>query len=355
LVGLLLSFTGSFMQNAAILWHVSLLVAPERKGLALGLVGLVASDRFVLFSLVSRCRGGRAGSRRLMLFHAGRLDDRRCGGSPLLTVRGLSAVWPIYVLGRIELAVGAFDLPARPGARPVARSTGTPAECDQPEHDHDADASVAGPALGGVIIATTRPRVGLRGERALVQLRDSRAVDDARSPRAGSAGRPAHETMCRCMPHSKGCRFRLSGLRLIRSTMLLDFLRDVFLVGDRASANLCAGYSERRRPGYGWLFAAPAVGALITSAAMVPLTERIERAVRTLIWAVLGYGAATVLFGISRSFWVPFACLALTGANRHGQHGDSANIVRQLETPDRLRGRMTGRQHGVLRRRAATR
>jgi len=38
--GLLASFTGSFMQNAGLLWHVSLLVPPERRGLALGMVGL---------------------------------------------------------------------------------------------------------------------------------------------------------------------------------------------------------------------------------------------------------------------------------------------------------------------------
>ena len=39
-IGLMVSFTGSMMQNAALLWNVSLLVPPERKGLALGTVGL---------------------------------------------------------------------------------------------------------------------------------------------------------------------------------------------------------------------------------------------------------------------------------------------------------------------------
>jgi MFS family permease len=93
--------------------------------------------------------------------------------------------------------------------------------------------------------------------------------------------------------------------------------------------------------GYGWLYAAPAVGALITSAALVPWADRIERRGQTLLWAVAGYGLATVVFGLSRSFWLTFACLALTGAT------DTVsmvirNVIRQLETPDRLRGRMTG-------------
>ena len=52
-IGLLLSFSGSMMQNAALLWHVSLLVAPERKALALGFVGLVRVLPVVVFSMVS--------------------------------------------------------------------------------------------------------------------------------------------------------------------------------------------------------------------------------------------------------------------------------------------------------------
>ena len=79
----------------------------------------------------------------------------------------------------------------------------------------------------------------------------------------------------------------------------------------------------------------------VSSAAMVPLAERIEPRGRVLLWAVCGYGVATVIFGLSRSFWLTFACLAMTGAT------DTVstiirNVIRQLETPDRLRGRMTG-------------
>jgi hypothetical protein len=50
---------------------------------------------------------------------------------------------------------------------------------------------------------------------------------------------------------------------------------------------------------------------------------------------------STILFGLSRDFWVSFVCLAFTGA------ADTVStvlrgVIRQLETPDRLRGRMTG-------------
>ena len=128
---------------------------------------------------------------------------------------------------------------------------------------------------------------------------------------------------------------------IIRSTMLLDFFATFFSSATALLPIFAQDVLGVGAHGYGWLYAAPAVGAVMTSAAMVPAVERIERRGLTLLWAVAVYGAATVVFGLSRSFWLTFACLAATGA------ADTVsmvirNIVRQLETPDRLRGRMIG-------------
>jgi MFS family permease len=73
----------------------------------------------------------------------------------------------------------------------------------------------------------------------------------------------------------------------------------------------------------------------------VPAIDAITERGRMLLWSVAVYGAATVVFGFSRVFWLTFACLAVTGA------ADTVsmvlrNIVRQMETPDHLRGRMVG-------------
>jgi MFS family permease len=108
--------------------------------------------------------------------------------------------------------------------------------------------------------------------------------------------------------------------------LLPIFAQDVLHVGAR---------------GYGWLYAAPSVGAVTASASMVPMVDRIRNRGAVLLWAVVGYGLATVVFGLSRHFWLTFLCLVLTGAT------DTVsmvlrNLIRQLETPDRLRGRMTG-------------
>jgi predicted MFS family arabinose efflux permease len=83
------------------------------------------------------------------------------------------------------------------------------------------------------------------------------------------------------------------------------------------------------------------VGAVLTSVALVPLLERIDRRGVAMLWAVLGFGLATVVFGLSRDFTLTFVCLALTGAT------DTVsmvirNIIRQMNTPDAMRGRMTG-------------
>src|SRR5512133_3488681 len=65
--GQLVSFSGTMMQSAAILWHVSLLVPDDRKGLALGLVGLVRIVPIIAFSLISGVVADVLDRRKLML------------------------------------------------------------------------------------------------------------------------------------------------------------------------------------------------------------------------------------------------------------------------------------------------
>src|SRR5258706_7562704 len=68
----LVSMAGSMMQSAAILWHVSLLVPPHQRGLALGMVGLVRVVPIIGFSLISGVVADALDRRRVMLVtHAG--------------------------------------------------------------------------------------------------------------------------------------------------------------------------------------------------------------------------------------------------------------------------------------------
>lgn len=90
--------------------------------------------------------------------------------------------------------------------------------------------------------------------------------------------------------------------------------------------------------GLGVLRAAPAVGALFMSLVLTrwPLERRVGR---RLLMAVAVFGLATVVFGLSHSFWLSVIALAVTGA------ADNISVVvrltvMQLETPDEMRGRV---------------
>jgi MFS family permease len=337
-IGLLVSFTGSMMQNAALLWHVSLLVPPERKGLALGLVGLVRVVPVVVFSLISGVVADAWDRRRLMLFTQ---IGATCVASALAVIafRGITVVWPIYALAALGSAVGAFDLPARNALVPslVPR-----------EHLPNAislnttmfqTASVVGPSLGGILIAATG--VGwvyvANAVSFLFVIAALLMMRDLPEKQLSASGKKDEVSFHAAL---EGLRFVFRS-PLIRSTMLLDFFATFFSSATALLPIFAQDILHVGAKGYGWLYAAPAAGALMMSAVMIPMTERIERRGPVLLWAVAGYGLATVVFGISRSFWLTFFCLAMTGAT------DTVsmiirNIVRQLETPDRLRGRMTG-------------
>jgi hypothetical protein len=202
-------------------------------------------------------------------------------------------------------------------------------------------ASVAGPALGGLMIAT-----GILGWVSAVNAVSFLFVIAALAAMKGQG-----------TTHIDGAGARdrgnfsvaaaLDGLRfvfrapLIRSTMLLDFFATFFSSATALLPIFAQDVLHVGARGYGWLYAAPAAGAVLASAAMVRGVDHITHRGHTLVASVLVYGLATVVFGLSTLFWLTFACLAATGA------ADTVsmifrNLIRQLETPDYMRGRMIG-------------
>jgi MFS family permease len=338
--GLLISFSGSLMQSAAILWHVSLLVPDNRRALALGLVGLVRVVPVVFFSLLSGVAADVYDRRKLMLLTQ-TVMAALAAALAILTWRGLDAVWPVYAIAAASSAAGAFDLPARQSLIPnlVPR-----------EHLANAltlntimfqVAAVAGPALGGIVIgqfgvAWTYAANAISFLVVIAALMMMKGVG-GRGPMVRDGREATRFTVQAAL---EGLRFVFRA-PLIRSTMVLDFFATFFssataLLPIYAQDILAVGAN-----GYGWLYAAPAAGAILASAVMMKAVDVIDRRGSVLIAAVAGYGAATIAFGLSRNFWLSFTCLAATGA------ADTVsmvfrNLLRQLETPDHLRGRMTG-------------
>jgi MFS family permease len=258
----------------------------------------------------------------------------------VLTFRGLSATWPIYLLAFLGAGVGTFDLPARQALVPTLVPRAHLPNAISMNTIMFQAASVVGPSLAGIVIAAAG--VGwvyvanaLSFGCVIVALLMMRGVT-GKPLREGHE--PADDISLRAA--REGLKFVFES-PLIRSTMLLDFFATFFSSASALLPIFAQDVLHVGAKGYGWLYAAPAVGAVAMSAVMIPLTNRIERRGPVLLWAVAGYGLATVVFGMSTWFWLTFVCLAMTGAM------DTIsmiirNIVRQLETPDRLRGRMIG-------------
>src|SRR5262245_50092138 len=152
--GLLVSFSGTFMQNAALLWHVSLLVTPDKKALVLGLVGLGRVAPVVVFSMISGVVAD-AVDRRLVLLLTHTLAALVAFGLSVLAYHGVSHLWPVYVLAAIGGGVSAFDLPARAALVPMLVPREHLANAITLNTIMFQTASVVGPAAAGIVIAKT--------------------------------------------------------------------------------------------------------------------------------------------------------------------------------------------------------
>lgn len=137
----------------------------------------------------------------------------------------------------------------------------------------------------------------------------------------------------------------LDGLRFLRrtpiimSTMTLDFFATLF----GAATLLLPAFAEQTlhldRQWWGLLYSAPAAGAVLAGLVMSWLGDVRHQGWLVLISVTL-YGLAWTVFGVSNIAWLALLALAGTGA------ADTVSMVmrqtiRQLSTPDELRGRMT--------------
>ena len=241
-------------------------------------------------------------------------------------------------LAGIGSAAGAFDNPARSALIPTLVPR---------EHLSNAIslgaimfqiASVVGPAIGGIIIATLG--VGwvyainaLTFVCVIAALLMMRAVPsrDTREP---------SDVSLRAVRDGLGFVFSSP---IIRSTMLLDFFATFFASATALLPIFAQDVLHVGARGYGWLYAAPSVGAMVTSVVMIQVIERIERR-GTPSMEHCGYVLRRSSSGIS--------VVRLTSLHR--DYGSRRYVIRclrthpQLDTPDHLRGRMTGVNMGFF-------
>jgi MFS family permease len=137
----------------------------------------------------------------------------------------------------------------------------------------------------------------------------------------------------------------LDGLKFVRSktliwsTMILDFFSTLFASATVILPIFAKDILMVGPEGLGLLYAAPSVGAVLTGLVMANF-PRIKNQGIILLSAVGVFGVATIVFGLSKNFLVSLIALGFVGA------GDSVstiirNVIRNIETPDYIRGRMT--------------
>lgn len=329
-LGLLISIAGTQMQIWAIFWHIRTLTAEP---IALGGVGLARILPVIFFSLIGGAVADSFNRRRILFLtqSSAALIALALG---LFTQFGHITVWHIYALTALQAVAVAFDGPARQALVPnLVPAKDLPNAFSMTSLAFQTG-SIVGPALSGFTIA-------YGGQEAVYYINAASflavilallligEIPQKIAPRARAVSWDAIR---------EGIVFILNK-PIILSTMLLDFLATFFASANTLMPIIAVDILKVGVVEYGWLSAAQSVGAVL-AALVVSQVHELKRQGPIFLGAVVVFGAATVAFGLSRSFVLAWSALAITGA------ADSVstiirNTIRQLQTPDHIRGRMT--------------
>jgi MFS family permease len=126
---------------------------------------------------------------------------------------------------------------------------------------------------------------------------------------------------------------------IILSTMLMDFVATFFASANTMMPIVAKDILKVGEIGYGWLSSAQAIGSVIAGI-VVSQVQKLHKQGLTFLIAVVIFGAATVLFGATTIFTIAMVALILMGA-ADAVSTIIRNTIRQLNTPDHIRGRMT--------------
>jgi MFS family permease len=315
------------MLNVAVGWQVYQLT---RDPLHLGLIGLAQFLPF--FALVLPAgQVADACDRRLVLIGA-YLVEASCAAMLLwFTLSGERGIWPVFLAMFLFGCGRAFWMPAGQALTPNLVPVEAFPSAVAVNSTLFQTGVIVGPAIGGVLLLLG-PGVVYGTVLGLLTLVVLLVVSI----------KPVRVAV-------RAAAFKLSdvleGLRFVfrRRTVLGAISLDLFAVlfgGATAMLPIYASDVLHVNPaGFGALRAAPGIGAALVAAALAlsPLDRHVGR---WMFGGVALFGASTVVFGVSESFWLSMAALFLLGM------GDMVSVfVRhllvQLETPDEIRGRVS--------------
>ncbi|MBI5840122.1 MAG: MFS transporter [Chloroflexi bacterium] len=329
-LGQLISITGTQMQIWALFWHINQL---NENPIALGGIGLARILPVIIFSLIG---GALADStnRRNVLFFTQSSAALLALALGLLTQFGSITIWHIYALTALQAVAVAFDGPARQALIPNLVPQKDLPNAFSMTFTSFQIGSVLGPALTGFVIA-------FAGQEAVYYFNAISFVavlfalvmiGDVPQKFAEKAAGVSVQSI------REGIRFILSK-PIILSSMLLDFVATFFASANTLMPIIAKDVLNVGVVEYGYLSAAQAVGAVI-AALVISQVKELRRQGQLFIVSVVVFGLATILFGGTSFFVVAWCALAATGA-ADAVSTIIRNTIRQLQTPDYIRGRMT--------------
>lgn len=328
-IGTFIASLGEQMVNVAIGWELYLRTG---SALALGFVGLVQVLPVFVLSLPAGHLADRLNRKAIVIVTQLLLALASLGLTALSYTHG--ALLLIYAC-LLLIGIGvAFNGPAASTLIPQA----------VPEQDFESAArwsssswqlaAVIGPALGGFVIALGHGTALVYGLNALASLifLTSLLLFRGRQQQLSTSQGTTLSSL-------------LEGIRFLRQThvILAAITLDMFAVLLGGATTLLPIFAQNilhvGPTGLGWLRAAPSIGAVCVSIGLTRLPP-FKHAGKTLLVAVTGFGLATIVFGLSRSFWLSLVMLFLLGGF------DNISVVIRstlllTQTPDTLRGRIS--------------
>jgi MFS family permease len=330
--GNLLASLGLQMQKVAVGWEIvdRLQHDPRAAAMAVGWVGFVQVLPVIFLAIPVGHVIDRSDRKRVIMAAAALMAASSLGLAAASVVQA-----PLLIMYACLLASGvgrAFSQPAKAAFLPqiVPRDRFSNAVTWNTGGFHLA--SILGPLLaGGLIYQTHSP--------ALVYTVDALFVLTLLSLLTLVAGR-AYK------PHNEPLTLQslTAGIGFVWRTKLIlgAITLDMFAVLLGGAVALLPIYARDilyvNAFGLGCLTAAPAIGAL-TMTFFLAHRPPMKNAGPALLWAVAGFGVATIVFGVSRNFWLSLTMLLATGALDQISVVVRHTLV-QLMTPDAMRGRV---------------
>jgi len=328
-IGQFVSTTGSQMRQAAVAWQIYVLT---HSPVALGALGLVRAAPILLFSIFGGVVADTLDRRKLLLVTQAVLVGVSCLLAAV-TFRGSPSIWALYGLVALGMTAVSFDQPARQAMIPSLVPKGHLTNALALNSTTFQLSLVLGPSVAGVIIAVWGVGAVYVVD-AISYLAVILALLVIHPPPI--IGGIQKVTLAAAV---EGLQF-VWREPILRSTMLLDFIATFFGSATALLPIFARDILRVGAQGYGILYAAPAAGAIVASIIMSFVALRIKHQGRVILISVAAYSAFTILFGFSRVFLLSILFLGAVGAS------DTVSMilrqtVRQIVTPNALRGRMT--------------